>query len=34
MLDRRITANDVGAGGGRFLRPWLDEMAAESWPTT
>ena len=29
VLDRRITVNDVGLGAVRFLRPWLDEMAAE-----
>jgi arginine deiminase len=28
ILDRRITANDVGLGGERALRPWLDEMPA------
>src|SRR5512145_2329088 len=28
VLDRRITANDVGLGGERLLRPWLDEMPA------
>jgi arginine deiminase len=28
LLDRRITANDVGVGASRFMRPWLDEMAA------
>jgi arginine deiminase len=29
VLDRRITVNDVGVGTSRFVRPWLDEMAAE-----
>ena len=29
VLDRRITANDVGGGAARFMRPWLDEMPAE-----
>jgi arginine deiminase len=28
VLDRRVTANDVGAGMERVLRPWLDEMPA------
>jgi len=28
LLDRRITVNDVGLGASRFIRPWLDEMAA------
>jgi len=28
LLDRRITVNDVGLGASRFMRPWLDEMAA------
>ena len=28
VLDRRITVNDVGLGASRFMRPWLDEMAA------
>lgn len=28
VLDRRITANDVGVGAARFVRPWLDEMPA------
>jgi arginine deiminase len=28
VLDRRITANDVGAGMMGVLRPWLDEMPA------
>jgi len=29
VLDRRITANDLGTGALRFVRPWLDEMPAE-----
>jgi arginine deiminase len=29
VLDRRITANDVGLGAGRYLRPWLDGLPAE-----
>jgi len=29
VLDRRITANDVGSGAARFMRPWLDQMPAE-----
>jgi arginine deiminase len=29
VLDRRITVNDVGVGTSRFVRPWLDEMAAD-----
>jgi len=29
VLDRRITANDVGGAAARFMRPWLDEMPAE-----
>jgi arginine deiminase len=28
VLDRRITANDVGAGMVGVIRPWLDEMPA------
>jgi arginine deiminase len=28
ILDRRITANDVGVGLERVLRPWLDELPA------
>jgi arginine deiminase len=28
ILDRRITANDVGLGLERVLRPWLDELPA------
>src|SRR3954469_17259757 len=28
VLDRRITANDVGAGMVGVVRPWLDEMPA------
>jgi arginine deiminase len=28
ILDRRITKNDVGLGGERALRPWLDAMPA------
>jgi arginine deiminase len=27
VLDRRITANDVGQGVANIVRPWLDEMA-------
>ncbi|HTQ72794.1 MAG TPA: arginine deiminase [Burkholderiales bacterium] len=29
VLDRRITVNDVGRGGVRHLRPWLNEMPAD-----
>jgi arginine deiminase len=29
ILDRRITANDVGVATARALRPWLDEVPAE-----
>jgi arginine deiminase len=29
VLDRRITANEVGLGLERVLRPWLDELPAE-----
>ena len=28
ILDRRITANEVGVGMERVLRPWLDELAS------
>ena len=28
VLDRRITANEVGTGGAQTMRPWLDEMPA------
>jgi arginine deiminase len=28
VLDRRVTVNDVGLGASRFMRFWLDEMAA------
>jgi len=28
VLDRRITVNDVGPGGVKAVRPWLDELAA------
>jgi arginine deiminase len=30
VLDRRITANDVGRGTMRVVRPWLDEMPADT----
>ena len=26
VLDRRVTANSVGPGTARLMRPWLDEM--------
>ena len=26
VLDRRVTANTVGPGTARLMRPWLDEM--------
>jgi len=29
VLDRRVTANDLGTGAPRFVRPWLDEMPAD-----
>jgi arginine deiminase len=29
VLDRRVTANDVGMGVARALRPWLDDLPAE-----
>jgi len=29
VLDRRVTANAVGPGTARVLRPWLDEMPAK-----
>ncbi|MGH8688625.1 MAG: arginine deiminase [Burkholderiales bacterium] len=29
VLDRRINVNDVGLGGVRAARPWLDELAAD-----
>jgi len=28
VLDHRITVNDVGLAASRFMRPWLEEMAA------
>lgn len=28
VLDRRITANNVGLGAAKYMRPWLDEMPA------
>ncbi len=34
VLDRRITANDVGLGVATVMRPWLDEMPAASSPST
>ena len=30
VLDRRITVNDVGGAAVRFVRPWLDEMPAQT----
>jgi arginine deiminase len=33
VLDRRITANDVGLGTARLLRPWLDELPADKLAT-
>src|SRR5689334_9314955 len=29
VLDRRINVNDVGLGAAKYLRPWLEEIAAE-----
>ncbi|HTO69742.1 MAG TPA: arginine deiminase [Myxococcota bacterium] len=29
VLDRRVTANSVGLGTARLMRPWLDEMPAK-----
>jgi len=29
VLDRRITVNDIGPGGVRAVRPWLDQLAAD-----
>ena len=35
VLDRRITVNDVGLGVAAAVRPWLDEMPAQtSSPST
>jgi len=29
VLDRRVTVNDLGPGGVRAVRPWLEEIAAD-----